>query len=444
MSRRSFFSPKLAGVAACSAISALLAGAASDASAYDVKHTPNGSLVHWETDSVQFGVNDSVDAIGGSRDAIKNAFDAWGGHEGAPVLHDTATDIPAAPGFDGKNGVFFVPGGYAPAGKALAITILTYDNQTGKVLDADVVVNGAYQFKVLGSTATGSGTHATNAGVTDGQSHGDAADQGNYSPTAVYDLVHVLAHETGHSLGMNDEYANGTALMYRYTAPNDATLRAPQTDDFQGLSKLYGATMQASGGCGGESTVSPVKPSTKTGTVALAVGLGLLAYVVVRRRAQANAKTDAKAAMKNARRAAAFVSIAAFAIASVPEVSGSVASAHASDAQNRGHATAIVKASRTVSSDSSGTAAGIFRTEMQLETTECRVAGCPKTTTFTAFGGTMGHVTQEVDGAYTPKSGDAVDVSFVRTPSALSALSSPIGSRDAVLSDAVRVVTRAR
>ncbi len=409
-------------------LSVLLAGASSTASAYDVKHTPNGSLVHWESDGVQFGVNDSVDAITGSRDAIKTAFDAWGGHEGAPTLHDSAAVIPAAPGFDNQNGVFFVPGGYAPAGKALAITVLTYDNQTGKVLDADVVINGKYQFQVLPSSVTG--THTANAGVTDGQSHGDAPDQGNYSEAAVYDLVHVLAHETGHSLGMNDEYANGTALMYRYTAPNDASLRAPQTDDFQGLSKLYGSNMQAAGGCGGESTVSPVKPSSKAGTMAFAVGLGLLAYVVLRRRSLGN--------RLSARRAGVFVSLAAFAIASVPQVSGSVASAHASDAQYRGHATATVKATRTVS------AAGLFHTEMQLETTECRVAGCPKTASFTAFGGTMGNLTQEVDGAYAPKDGDAVDVSFERTPSALAALASPIGSRDAVLSQAVRVVTRAR
>jgi hypothetical protein len=426
-------------------MSALIMAGETSASAYDVKHTPNGSLVHWESNDVHFNVSPSVDAITGARGAVSGAFDAWSGHEGAPVLHDDGNDIPAAPKYDGKNGVFFAPGGFAPAGKALAITILTYDNQTGKVLDADVVVNGKYQFQVLPSSATG--THTSNAGVTDGVSHGDVADQGNYSPTVVYDLVHVLAHETGHSLGMNDEYVNGTALMYRFTAPNDATLRAPQSDDFQGLSKLYGANMTASGGCG-ESRVSPVKPSSKTGTVAFALGLGLLAYVMLRRRESTSAASPG-AAKRNARRAAAFISVAAFAIASVPEMTGATASAHAADKDNRGHATAVVKATRTtmsgsVSGSEHGTAAGLFRTEMKLETTECRVAGCSKSATFTSFGGTMGNVTQEVDGVYTPREGDVVDVSFEKTKSALAGLASPIGSRDAVLSSAVRVVTRAR
>ena len=51
-----------------SAMTAIFVAAGSSAQAYDVKHTPNGSLVHWETDTVQFGVSPSVDAIGGSRD----------------------------------------------------------------------------------------------------------------------------------------------------------------------------------------------------------------------------------------------------------------------------------------------------------------------------------------------------------------------------------------
>ena len=41
------------------------------------------------------------------------------------------------PGFDEKNGVFYMSGGYAPAGRALAITVLTYDNASGRILDAD-------------------------------------------------------------------------------------------------------------------------------------------------------------------------------------------------------------------------------------------------------------------------------------------------------------------
>lgn len=214
----------------------LLTSIAPGAHAYVVKRTSRGDLVHWEEAKVAYTIDPSVDEnVNGASGAIFTSMGSWSGTVGAPELTgraaSAATSAPTGPGFDEKNGVFFMKDGYAPAGRALAITVLTYDNTSGRILDADVIFNGSYAFKVLappsGSTKTfvDDSTHVAN---TDAVDHDD--DRVVPARQAVYDLHHVVAHELGHSLGMNDEMGERDALMYRFSAPNDASIRQPGSD----------------------------------------------------------------------------------------------------------------------------------------------------------------------------------------------------------------------
>src|SRR6185369_4166305 len=146
-----------------------------------------------------YSIDPSVDAnVPHGSDAARLATDGWSGSVGAPDMHTHPSDAasPSKPGFDGKNAVFFMADGWAPAGKALAITVLTYDNASGKILDADVIVNGSYSFAVLDAqnpmkqVTTSGDIKAKN---TDGITHVDepAGDD------VIYDLYHVVAHEFG-------------------------------------------------------------------------------------------------------------------------------------------------------------------------------------------------------------------------------------------------------
>src|SRR5262249_38388786 len=147
---------------ATESVFAALTGAAlvltltTDADAYAIKRTSHGELVHWEQRTIEFTLDPSVDQnVTGGSSATQKAMGSWSGSVGAPDLTTIphTDDAPASPGFDEKNGVFFAKGGYEPAGRALAITVLTYDNASGRILDADVIFNGSYSFQVL--TATG-------------------------------------------------------------------------------------------------------------------------------------------------------------------------------------------------------------------------------------------------------------------------------------------------
>lgn len=405
----------------------------SAASAYSVKKTSHGDLVHWEVDTVSFTIDPSVDAnVSSGEEATKTAMQSWSGTAGAPDIQVTSNDksSPTAPSFDRKNGVFYAAGGYEPAGRALAITVLTYDNASGKILDADVVFNGSYQFRVLGLQQLDSAKLPTLAGnKTDVVSHEDEADEGDLD--SIYDLHHVVAHELGHSLGMNDEMGRKDALMYRYTAPNDASLREPASDDLTGLAELYENSPKSSdqGGCGSD-TVAPKKPSHTASNAAMFVTFGLLLFLVLRARNDRRAK-------------GAFVLAAACAaVALVPNLSGKGV-ARASEpvsAMNLGHARAKVMNTSVAIEN------GLFKTKYELATTTCRANICPKSGRGVTFGGTIGNITQEVGGYYAPNNGDEVNVSFAKMPSRLAPVKSPLAGRMTTMSDEladVKVVTLA-
>jgi Matrixin len=418
----------LRGIAGAAFATALLAVAAPrPADAYVVKKTSRGELVHWDSRTVDYTLDPSIAAVPDGVDATGRAMLSWSGTVGAPDLQAHAAanvqEPPAAPGYDQKNGVFFMPNGYAPAGKALAITVLTYDNASGRILDADIIVNGSYRFAVLEtSTAAGravpvAGTHPS---ATDGIAHQDDAT----SPDAIYDLHHVVAHELGHSLGMNDELERKDALMYRYSAPNDATLRAPASDDIAGLAELYSTKLEATGNGCGNATVAPKKPSLAASHAAMAATFGFLLFLVLRGRSDRRAR-------------AAFVVAAAVATyALLPSVAARPAIARAGELAP-GQARAKVLATSTTME------AGLLKTSYQLATTVCRTATCPKLGAGTAWGGTAGDIRQEVGGQLAPRTGDDVDVTFAALPSALAPLSRPLGGASPAAAAAVRVVTLA-
>ncbi|MBS2014546.1 MAG: matrixin family metalloprotease [Deltaproteobacteria bacterium] len=393
-----------------------------------MKKTSRGELVHWEERSVSYTLDPSLDrnvadAVLATRDAMRD----WSGTVGAPNLVGKAptSDSPKKPGFDSKNGVFFMKDGWAPAGRALAITVLTYDNSTGAILDADIIFNGTYKFAVLAEhhaaapSPTVGGTRISN---TDGITHVET-DTGE--PDAIYDLHHVVAHELGHSLGMNDEMARRDALMYRYSAPNDTTMRSPASDDIAGLAELYSTKIEAGGNGCGNATVAPKKPGVAASQLAMFATLGLLLFLVLRGRSDRRARF-------------AFVAAAALAtyglLPTVSKPSGGVASAHE---LAPGHARA------QVTSTSTSVEAGLFKTTYALATTVCRAATCPKIGHGSVWGGVSGNIRQEVGGQFAPQPGDAVDVSFGALPSALAPLSSPLGPRSGAADGEVKVLTAA-
>ncbi len=225
-----------------SAAVALVAALAetSSAQAYELKHAPGGALVRWRHTTVAWTIDRTVKEVPGAEDAIRSALEAWSMRGGGPALVVAATDAALEPGFDGKSAIFYAKDGFAPAGAALAVTLLSFDDRTGEVLEADIVLNGRYPIGVIDAA-------------------GPATDPG----ADTYDVGRIIAHEMGHALGLSDELTRPDALMYPYVARARAFTTTPESDDLAGLATLYsnsaesgarhGANASGGGhrGCGG-------------------------------------------------------------------------------------------------------------------------------------------------------------------------------------------------
>jgi hypothetical protein len=374
-------------------IAAVALTASATASAFELKKTSNGQDIHWTASSVSYHLDDSVDdAADGAAEAITAAAASWSTLDGAPSLSVVRGGGGKAPGYDGLSTIFFAPEGSSIAGGALAVTVLTFDAH-GNALDADLIINGRYDFAVLAANATApSGTKPIS---NESPLLSPLDGEGNSTP---FDLHHVIAHEFGHSLGLADETVDSTALMYLYTSPGKASPRAPTADDTSGVASLYDTGAPApgassGGGCGGAS-VSPRGPTNAASRLAFALALGIVAWGLARRRRGVGSKLLASA------------SVLATTLALLP----SERAAHPSPVSPpASHATGRARVTHVeVSAD----ARGLFTTRATLQTTTCRAASCPPATSIVRYGGTIGEIHQEVIGMAAPREGDELDVEF--------------------------------
>jgi hypothetical protein len=359
----------------------VLVGAPLTAHAFEVKTTPSGLPVYWAPSSVPFQLDPSTQSLTAAGSvAIGTAVQAWSGSGGGPSLTVEPASSHSKPAVDGNNVIYFAPTGSPLAPGALAITILTYDDTTGHILDADIVINGTYAFGVLpvGSTPSPDAPQIAN----------DAEDVGGASGSAsmgTFDIAHVVAHETGHALGMSDEMRSHTPLMFLYTQPGDATRRMPTSDDLAGIAELY-ADAGAGRGCS-SSTMSPRRP--RASAWCLMGGIVLLGVVFLRLRRRTSLRQ--------------FGFVAALAVIGAPSISGSHRLS-VDHAPRSGDARATVVAARAAEQS------GPWQTEVSLTVVECRIAKCPSEATVTLWGGHRGNVVQEVGEGRPPQVGDQVEV----------------------------------
>jgi hypothetical protein len=228
------------------------------AHAYTINTTEVGKRIRWSVDTVWLQLDPEFEAFLGPGEAyaaIAMAFDAWRGLPRVPDMR-IRTGMPVQVGHhDGgpTNGVYLLKDWPYEASK-LAVTVVTYEMDTGRLLDADIVVNGQARYALL-------------------------AEPVKPGEVSSYDLAAVLTHEAGHVLGLGESNDDQAATMWPYAKPDDVDKRTLAQDDEDGAVDSYQSSPpRAAGGCGANSVGGHTN-----GRRALAMSLMLLLVIPLRR-----------------------------------------------------------------------------------------------------------------------------------------------------------------
>ncbi|HET9932863.1 MAG TPA: matrixin family metalloprotease [Polyangiaceae bacterium] len=270
-----------------------------------LKHTTKGAEVRWRLQSTTVRIDSSLSHLGsGAENAVKQAFTTWTQSEAAlpRVKFETTSKAEAQAAPDGKNTVVLAPITVKGHEHDLAITLTYSDEQTGDIVEADIVVNSEYPFKLLAMSAendledddssNGNGSPTTTTGTQPSVNSARASCQATAKAPScdggAYDLQNVVTHEVGHFFGLGEDMDDATSTMYYCTSRCETHKRVLTNDDTTVMNVLYAPSTAtdgspaSAGGCGG----ARIAPRGGLAASAWMVATALLGLTLRRRRAR--------------------------------------------------------------------------------------------------------------------------------------------------------------
>ncbi len=187
------------------------------AASYEIRRTESGALVSWQGEAIRLRFDASLSALGPT-DQIEamliEALDTWEGSGYLPMGFQVELGEGALAGYHydqpNSNDIMASTGPWPYGADETAVTILTYDSNTGQLIDADIVFDASRSWS------------NTDLPLTDR-----------------VDLLDTATHELGHLLGLeHSEYEEAT--MYEVGPLGSTERRTLHDDDIEAMLAIYG------------------------------------------------------------------------------------------------------------------------------------------------------------------------------------------------------------
>ncbi len=264
--RKLWFFAALAGLAGAFGVSALhrpapiLSHVHSGSPGY--RQSSTGHDLHWGRPALTVYLDGSLAQLGpGANEAVMQAFGQWVGndHRLPALSFDTGKTSPT-PVQDGKSTVSYGRITHPGHEHDLAITVTYANDQTGEIIEADIILNSLYPMGVLTPMAAAQAvtvaatTGTTSKGNGDGNGNGNGNNNKNSGVSSTsksmtteeavdcnnrYDAQNVATHEAGHFFGLGEDPIKSNATMFQVIDQCETHKRALATTDVGALGTLY-------------------------------------------------------------------------------------------------------------------------------------------------------------------------------------------------------------